>query len=110
VEAVLAHYADDAVFISPKAERVVGAARVEGKTALRHYWQTALSQIQRLEFTLESALWSPRAEALTVIYRSVRDGQPPVRVSEIMHFRAGKIVHGEALYGALAVPAGSGGE
>jgi acyl-CoA thioesterase FadM/ketosteroid isomerase-like protein len=100
VEAVLAHYADDCVFLSPKAERVVGSGRVEGKAALRHYWQTALGQIARLEFTLEDASWSPRTETLTVVYRSVRDGQSPVRSAEVMRFSAGKIVQGEAFYGA----------
>src|SRR5205085_11775812 len=34
VEAVLAHFADDAVFISPKAERVVGNPRAARKAAL----------------------------------------------------------------------------
>ena len=102
VEAVLAHYADDAVFISPKAERFVGSARVEGKAALRAYWQTALSHIESLEFVLERALWSARAEALTVVYRACLQNQAPVRAVELMHFRAGKIVRGEALYGASA--------
>ena len=106
VEAVLAHFADDAVFISPKAERVVGNPRVVGKAALRAYWQAALGQIQRLQFTLDEALWSPRAETLTIVYRSVRDDQAPVHAAEIMHFQSGKIVRGEAMYGAVALAAG----
>ncbi|HVY28146.1 MAG TPA: thioesterase family protein [Polyangiaceae bacterium] len=103
-EAVLSHYADDAVFISPKAERFVGKPRIDGKAALRAYWQTALSQIQSLEFVLDHALWSPRAETLTVVYQASLAGQPPVRVAEIMHFQGNLIVRGEALYGA-AIPA-----
>ncbi|MES1184298.1 MAG: thioesterase family protein [Myxococcales bacterium] len=101
-EAVLAHYADDAVFISPKAAQFVGAARVEGKAALRAYWQTALSRIQRLTFKLDAALWSARAETLTVVYEATLQDGPPVRAAEIMHFRAGQIVRGEAFYGAAA--------
>jgi acyl-CoA thioesterase FadM/ketosteroid isomerase-like protein len=104
VEAVLAHYAEDAVFISPTAERVVGRARVEGKAALRAYWQSALSQIQSLEFELDEAIWSSRAETLTLVYRSTLQGQAPRRAVEIMRFRAGKIVRGEALDGASAAP------
>jgi acyl-CoA thioesterase FadM/ketosteroid isomerase-like protein len=101
-EAVLAHYAEDAVFISPKAERFVGTPRIEGRAALRSYWQTALSHIQRLEFTLLEAVWSARAETLTIVYRAALQDQPPVRAAEIMRFEAGYIVHGEGLYGASA--------
>jgi acyl-CoA thioesterase FadM len=104
VEAVLSHFADDALFVSPKAERFVGKPRIEGKAALRAYWQTALAHIPRLEFSLDHALWSPRAEALTVVYQSLLAGQSPVRAAEIMRFRGHLIVHGEALYGA-ALPA-----
>lgn len=104
-EAVLDHYADDAVFISPKAERFVGSARVEGKTALRAYWHAALSKIRSLEFELEDALWSARAQTLSVVYRASLEQQPAVRAVELMHFRAGKIVRGEAMYGVGAAAA-----
>ncbi|MEO8905471.1 MAG: methyltransferase domain-containing protein [Polyangiaceae bacterium] len=100
-EAVLAHYAEDAVFISPKAERVVGSARVEGKAALRAYWHAALTQIQSLRFTLDAAFWSPVAETLTVLYLAELGAQPPTRAVEVMQFRAGRVVRGEALYGAV---------
>jgi len=103
LEAVLAHYAEDAVFISPKAERLVGAARVHGKPALRAYWQTALAQFPSLSFELDAAFWSARAETLTVVYEATLQGQPPTRAVEVMRFQGGRIVHGEALYGALAV-------
>ncbi len=105
-EAVLAHYADDAVFVSPTAARVVGRPVIEGKAALRAYWQKALEQIESLHFTLEEALWSARAETLTVVYQAQLGGQAPTRAVETMHFRAGRIVRAEALYGAvLAAPA-----
>jgi len=102
-EAVLAHYAEDAVFISPKAERILGNGLVEGKAALRSYWQAALARSKKLEFTLEAASYSPRSETLTVLYQASVDGQPPVRAGEIMRFRAGRIVRGEALYGATVM-------
>lgn len=101
-EAVLAHYAEDAVFVSPKAERIVGSARLVGKAALRSYWQTALTQIKSLRFTLDAASWSPRAQTLTVLYQAALGDAAPVRATEIMRFRDGSIVHGEALYGAGA--------
>lgn len=100
VEAVLAHYADDAVFVSPKAQRFVGTPRIEGKGALRAYWETALEQVSALRFTLDTAFWSPRRETLTVLYQAEVGVAAPARAVEIMRFRAGKIVQGEALYGA----------
>jgi acyl-CoA thioesterase FadM/ketosteroid isomerase-like protein len=103
-EAVLAHYAEDAVFTSPKAERFTGSAVVHGKAALRAYWQTALAQLDRLHFTLEEALWSARTETLSVVYRAELGGQAPAHAVEIMRFRAGRIVRGEALYGATELP------
>lgn len=99
-EAALAHFADDAVFVSPKAERFAGTARIAGKAALRSYWQTALSKIDKLQFSLDQAFWSPQAETLTIVYQAQLADQPPVRATEIMRFRGPHIVHGEALYGA----------
>ena len=102
-EAVLAHYADDAVFVSPKAERFTGKARVEGKAALRAYWQTALANITSLTFTLQEAFWSASSQTLIVLYRAELGSQPPVRVAEVMQFRGAQVVHGEGLYGAAAL-------
>jgi YbgC/YbaW family acyl-CoA thioester hydrolase len=104
VEAVLAHYADDAVFLSPKAERFVGSPRIEGKSALRAYWETALEQNAALRFTLDTAFWSPRTETLTVSFQAELGTAAPARVVEVMRFSAGKIVHGEAFYGAEIRP------
>lgn len=53
VEAVLAHFADDAVFTSPVAARVLGGTGVvRGKEALRAYWTQALSLVPELHFEL----------------------------------------------------------
>lgn len=104
IEAVLAHYADDAVFVSPKAERFVGSSRIEGKSALRAYWEAALAQISALRFTLDAASWSPRSETLTVLYQAELGTAAPARAVEVMHFRAGRVAQGEALYGATIGP------
>jgi ketosteroid isomerase-like protein len=101
IEGVLAHFADGARFVSPKAALVVGNALVEGKAALREYWQRALERVGSVEFTLEEALWSPRAATLTVRYRTVAGGAPAQRAVELMRFRGQLVVEGEALYGAI---------
>lgn len=101
IEAVLSHYAEDTVFLSPKAERVTGSGRVEGKAALRAYWQAGVAQLSQLRFAFDSASWSARTETLTVCYVAELGEAPPVRAVEIMRFAGGKIVRGEALYGAV---------
>jgi YbgC/YbaW family acyl-CoA thioester hydrolase len=101
-EAVLAHYADDAVFVSPKAEVVVGQGRLTSKADLRRYWEAALAGIRTLRFTLDAAAWSAGVQTLTILYTSFVDDQPPRRATEIMRFRGDRVVAGEALYGAVA--------
>lgn len=53
LERVLAHWADDCVFISPLAARLTGDGIVRGKEALRAYWKRGLELNQNLRFTLE---------------------------------------------------------
>lgn len=101
-EAVLAHYSEDCVFTSPKAERITGRARVEGKAALRSYWQRALERSRTLEFSLDLAAYSATNATLTVLYSSRVDGGAPVRATEIMRFRGPLVAEGEALYGGGA--------
>ena len=54
LERILSHYAEDVVFISPRAQQIVGTARLEGKPALRAYWGKALSLLPDLHFDLET--------------------------------------------------------
>lgn len=70
LERILAHYADDIVFLSPVAARVTGAGRVSGKAMLRAYWGTAFARSPDLHFTLERVYRG--AEALTIAYRNQR--------------------------------------
>jgi hypothetical protein len=57
VEAVLSHFADDAVFTSPLADRAVPGSGgvISGKEALRHYWTEALRHNPGLHFQLLGA-------------------------------------------------------
>lgn len=104
-EAVLAHYTEDCVFTSPKAERITGRARVEGKAALRAYWQRGLERSRKIEFTLDLAAYSARSATLTVLYDAKFDELEPVRATEILRFRGPLVVEGEALYGGtVAAP------
>ncbi len=100
VAAVLAHFADDAVFTSPKAALFVGDAVVRGKPALAAYWQRASAGTAELRFTLDRALWDPEARELLVLYDARIDGTTR-RACELMRFDEDRRqVAGEALYGA----------
>lgn len=100
LEAVLALFAEDAAFVSPKAETFVGRARVEGKPALRDYWTRALAAIPRLEFQLDAADWDPARSALVVTYRADLAGRCARAVERWLIAADGRITYGEAFYGA----------
>lgn len=100
VDAVLADYADDARFVSPKALTFVGSARIEGKAALGNYWRTALERIPTLVFTLDRVLCDVEQREMVVLYEANLGGTR-ARACEFMRFdEAGRQIEGEALYGA----------
>ncbi len=52
LDRIMAHYSDDVLFWSRKAERLVGTGEVRGKAALRDYWGKALALQPELMFTV----------------------------------------------------------
>jgi ketosteroid isomerase-like protein len=60
VDAVLAHFADDAQFMSPVARNFVGRPVLRNKQELADYWRAALDRISILEFRLDHATWDER--------------------------------------------------
>ena len=100
VEAVLAHFADDAQFTSPVAAELVGRAVLRNKEELRAYWRAAMARVSVLEFKLEHASWDERRRELNVVCEANLNGERK-RACEIMRFdAAGRQVRGEAMYGA----------
>lgn len=100
VEGVLSHFADGVRFTSPRAEQRVGAASVEGKDALRDYWQKSVALITSLRFELDHVVWDPEQAELAIVYSAAINGQRN-RACEILRFgEDGAAVYGEALYGA----------
>ncbi len=101
VEAVLAHYSDDAQFVSPVARHIVGRPILRNKDELADYWRTGLARISSLEFTLDHAAWDEKRRELNVVYEANLNGECK-RACEIMQFDAtGRQIRGEALYGAI---------
>ena len=94
VEAVLAHYADDVVFTSPTAARVVPQSRgtVQGKEALRSYWTAPLQRNAGLHLTLVDVYAG--VDTIVVRYRT----QLGALINEVLTFADGLVVVGHATH------------
>ena len=79
LDQILAHYAEDIVFISPNAAKYTGdpSGRVVGKAALRDYWGRAL-RVGGLHFTLRGVYSGP--DGIAIRYFSSRTGAEAVEV------------------------------
>src|SRR5579872_2845732 len=82
--AILAHYAEDVVFHSPRIATLLGTAKpsVHGKAELADYWSRALAMSPELRFELNSVLVG--SDALTILYRNQRGEE----VAETVIFEA----------------------
>jgi hypothetical protein len=93
VEAVLEPFADDVVFTSPVAARVLGGTgEVRGKDALRAYWRQALSLVPELHFELVGVYVGVRA--VVINYRN-HAGR---LCSEVLVFDGPRVVSGHGTY------------
>ena len=99
VEAVLRHYADDVVFTSPTAQRVVpeSGGTIHGKQALRDYWIEALRGNEGLHFELAGVYQG--VNTIVLHYAN----QLGAFVSEVLTFRDGLVAVGHATH--LRTPA-----
>ena len=100
VEAVLGYFDPNVRFTSPRALALTGRALVEGKDALRSYWQGALARIETIRFTLDYVLWDTDRRTMSIVYEADINGQR-LRACEFLRFGEGKrAVEGEAMHGA----------
>ncbi len=99
IEAIVAHYAADGRFTSPRALERMGTATVAGREMLKAYWQGA-RKLPKLHFTLDRVLWDAERRELVALYTSDL-GEQKIRAMEVMRIGAdGLIREGEAMYGA----------
>ena len=75
VEAVLAHFSEDAQFVSPVARILIGRSIVRNKKELEEYWRAALTRISSLEFKLDHAAWDEKRRELNVVYEANLNGE-----------------------------------
>ena len=94
VEAALQHFADDVVFTSPTAARIVPASggTIRGKDELRSYWNNALPMNPDLHFTLVGSYAG--VATVSVHYRT----QGGKLVVETFTFEDGLITTGHATH------------
>jgi ketosteroid isomerase-like protein len=59
LDAIMAHYAERVVLVSPVAARILGvpSGTVSGKDALRSYFERALEAYPQLRFDLLDVMW-----------------------------------------------------
>ncbi|WP_145960895.1 nuclear transport factor 2 family protein [Sphingosinithalassobacter portus] len=103
LDAILAHFAEDAHFISPLAAEVTGSPVIKGKADLSAYWSRALEASTDLHFTLIAAICDVEAQLLGVHYIARRNGKAR-RALETMRFVDDRQVEGESFYSAQAAP------
>jgi hypothetical protein len=103
VEAVLSHFAADAVFTSPVAAQLLGGDGViRGKEALRSYWSEGIRRVPDLHF--EVLGFYVGVTTLVINYRNQKGGL----VSEVLNFDGPLVTEGHGTYlGTDANPAGA---
>ena len=95
LEAILGHYAEDVVLVSPTAARLLGDASgtVRGITGLRSYFARGLQAYPQLEFELVDVMWGI---ASVLLYYKNQSGS---MTGEFMELDAnGKVVRVVANY------------
>jgi hypothetical protein len=96
LEAALALFADDILFTSPLAAKLVpeSGGVVRGKKALRDYWSAGLAKAPQLHFEIN---WVMAGVDLIVI--GFRNEQSVDRC-EVLRFRDGLVIEGHGTYPA----------
>jgi len=95
LDALLAHYAPEIIFRSPRIAAVLGRRQtsVSGLSDLREYWRKALDAAGAVRFEILSL--GVGSDALTILYRNQRNDH----VAETLVFREdGLIVEGIVTY------------
>jgi ketosteroid isomerase-like protein len=97
IDAVLEHFADDVVFTSPVAVRILGGDGViRGKAALRQYWSEGVRLIPDLRFEVLTVYTG--INTLVIHYRNQAGGE----VCEVLTFEGPLVREGHGTYLAHA--------
>lgn len=100
IDLLMAHYADDAVFVSPSVlvRQRGSSGKVEGKPAIRELYQRALDSFPDLRFELEDVIERPYG--VIVIYRKLGVfAEEPGLTVEVFETSGGLIRHNVVYWG-----------
>ncbi|WP_223690868.1 nuclear transport factor 2 family protein [Leifsonia poae] len=94
LDAVLAHFADEATFSSPAARQLLDGSDgvLRGKTEIRAYWSEGLRRIPDLRFEVVDVYAG--LDALVINYRNQRGGL----VCEVLIFDGDLVISGHGTY------------
>jgi ketosteroid isomerase-like protein len=94
LEAILGHFAEEVVFTSPLAQRIVEDSDgvIRGKEALRAYWREGLRRNPELHFEIEDLYLG--VTTLVIHYRN----QSGALVNEVLTFDGSLVTEGHATY------------
>jgi ketosteroid isomerase-like protein len=99
VDGVLARFADDVVFTSPRVPPIMGKTGVSGKRELAAYWNRGMAAIQSIHFDLDYAIVD--GNRLGIIYTSNINGKRMRSVEFLRFDDAGLVCEGEAMHGVV---------
>jgi ketosteroid isomerase-like protein len=95
IDAVVAHFAEDAEMRSPLALKLTETPVIAGAENIRAYWRKAYGHIESADLKILNWSWDDAIARLTVWWQL-----GDTRASEFMDFdRAGRVVRSEAFYG-----------
>ena len=95
IDAVVAHFAENAEMRSPLALKLTESPVVTGAENIRAYWRRAYGGIENAELKVLNWSWDDTIARLTVWWQL-----GDTRASEFMDFDgAGRVVRSEAFYG-----------
>ena len=95
IDAVVAHFADNAEMRSPLALKLTGSPVLAGPENIRAYWRKAYGAIESADLKILNWSWDDAIARLTVWWQL-----GDTRASEFMDFDgAGRVVRSEAFYG-----------
>jgi ketosteroid isomerase-like protein len=94
LDAILDHFADDAVFTSPIAAQLIPSSGgvLHGKDAIRAYWAEGLRRIPDLRFNVEAVYTG--VDTLVINYRN----HLGALVCEVLRLADGLVVRGDGTY------------
>ena len=99
VEAVLAGFAEDVEFTSPRLAPIIGKTSVTGKQGLGDYWNRALAAVESIHFDLDFVIAD--GARLGIVYTSDINGKR-MRSVELLDFNSdGLVCRGEAMHGVV---------